>query len=52
MSHETMTLTLMMETEPVSETLDFNSALAWLIAREDFIPFIHHESFKSYIERN
>jgi hypothetical protein len=32
-----LTLTLMMETEPVSETVVFNSALTRLITREDFI---------------
>jgi hypothetical protein len=30
-------LTLMMQTESVSETLVFNSALTWLIAQEDFV---------------
>jgi hypothetical protein len=32
-----MTLTLMMETEQVAETLVFNSALTRLIARKGFI---------------
>jgi hypothetical protein len=41
-------LTLILEKEQVSETLVFNSALTWLIAREDFIAFICSESFKSY----
>jgi hypothetical protein len=44
-------INLMMETEPVSKTLVFNSALTQLIALEDFIAFIHRESFRSYIGR-
>jgi hypothetical protein len=43
------TKTLMMETEEISETLVFSSTLTWLIARENFSPFIHRESLKSYI---
>jgi hypothetical protein len=35
-----LTLALMMETEPVSETLALNSALARLITREDFVACI------------
>jgi hypothetical protein len=36
-----VTLTLMMETELVSETLIFDSTLTWLIAQEDFIKFLN-----------
>jgi hypothetical protein len=39
----------MMEIEEISEMLVFNSALTWLIVREVFRIFIHHECFKSYI---
>jgi hypothetical protein len=39
----------MMEAETTSETLDCNSILTPLIAREDFIAFSRRESFKSYI---
>jgi hypothetical protein len=42
-------LTMMMETEQVSETLVFDSTLMQLIAPEDFITFMCHENFKSYI---
>jgi hypothetical protein len=45
-----LTLTLMMETEGVSETLVFNSDLTWLFTREENIAFIRHESFKSSID--
>jgi hypothetical protein len=38
---------LMMETERVSETLVFNTALTLLIAREVFVALIRSESFKS-----
>jgi hypothetical protein len=34
----------MIETESLSDTLVCNSALLWLIAKEDFVAFIHHES--------
>jgi hypothetical protein len=44
--------TLMMEDETVSETLDINSILTWLIAQDNFIAFSHHESFKSYLITN
>jgi hypothetical protein len=40
---------LMMETEMVFETLGFYPQTTRLVAREDFIEFSHHESFKSYI---
>jgi hypothetical protein len=40
---------LMAEKERVAVTWVFNSRLVWLFAQEDFIVFIHHESFKSYI---
>jgi len=33
----------------VSETLKTEFILTWLIAKEDFNTFSHHESFKSYI---
>jgi hypothetical protein len=42
------TLTLMMETELVSETLVLDSKLTRLIGREDFITFMGWESFKYY----
>jgi hypothetical protein len=38
-------LTLMMETERLSETLGSSSDFTRLIAREDFIAFIRRESF-------
>jgi hypothetical protein len=38
----------MMETEMISETLDFYSELTKLIAPEDFTTFSCHECFKSY----
>jgi hypothetical protein len=41
-----LTLSLMIETESLSDTLVCNSALLWLIAKEDFVAFIHHESLK------
>jgi hypothetical protein len=40
--------TLMMQTEELSETLVFKSALTRLIAQEDFSTLILRESFKSY----
>jgi hypothetical protein len=43
-----LTLTLLMKTEEISETLVLNSTLTWLIAREYFSTFIHYESLKSY----
>jgi glutaminase len=39
---------VMMAAETVSETLNRNSILTWLIARQDLIAFSRHESFKSY----
>jgi hypothetical protein len=42
------TSTLMMQTEDILETLVFNSALARLTAREDFIAFTRREIFKFY----
>jgi hypothetical protein len=41
-------LVMMMETELVSKTSVFDSTLMQLIAQEDFITFMHHESFKSF----
>jgi hypothetical protein len=38
----------MMEVDTVSETLDCNSILTRLIAREDIIAFISRENLKSY----
>lgn len=38
---------LMIGTELVPEN-PISNELAWLIAREDFIHFVHHESFTSY----
>jgi len=34
--------------ELFSETLNFKIQLTWLSAREDFIKFCCHESFKTY----
>jgi hypothetical protein len=36
--------------DEVSEMLVFNQTLTRLSAREDFIAFIQHESFKFYIK--
>lgn len=41
--------TLMMEVEAVSETLDHNSILTRLMAREDIIAFSLRDNFTSYI---
>jgi hypothetical protein len=41
----------MMKTKEISETLVFNATLIWLITREDFSSFIHHESLKSYFRK-
>jgi hypothetical protein len=41
------TLILIIETEPVSETLPFQSASARLIDRENFIAFIRRESLET-----
>jgi hypothetical protein len=38
-----------MEAEAVSETLDINAILTWLIAREDLITLSRRKSFRSYI---
>jgi hypothetical protein len=38
----------MMGTEKVLETSVIFNQLTWLIAREDFVNFSHHESFRSY----
>jgi hypothetical protein len=48
---ETSALTLMMETELVSETLVFDSTLTRLIAQEDFIT-IKVVSFKGHCHRH
>jgi hypothetical protein len=40
---------LMMGTEIVPETLVIFNQVTWLIAQEDFINVIRHESFRSYI---
>jgi hypothetical protein len=43
-------LTLMMEAESISEMLDYNTILTWLIFQEDFIYwFSHREHFRSRI---
>jgi hypothetical protein len=38
----------MIEIGKISEIMDFNSALTWLIAKGKFSTFIHRQSFKSY----
>jgi hypothetical protein len=43
-----VTLTLMVETDAVTETSDTNSTLNRLIAQEDFIVHCHRQSFKFY----
>jgi hypothetical protein len=45
----TAIIALMMGTETVPETLDFNE-LTWLSAQEEFINFSRRESFTSYIK--
>jgi hypothetical protein len=41
-SGSTLTLTLMVETEEISETLALNSTLTWLFAQEDFSSNLTH----------
>jgi hypothetical protein len=41
--------TLMMEAETVSETMDCNSRLTWMVVREGVIVFSSRESFKFYM---
>jgi hypothetical protein len=43
----TLTLTLMVEMEEISEMVVFNSTCTWLITQEDFNAFICYQSFKS-----
>jgi hypothetical protein len=48
MSISVIIITLMMMTEMDIEMSVYYIHLTWLIAREDFIKFTHHESTKTY----